>query len=109
MSRIVLFGTGGGADTAYRYFSRDTSHEIVAFTVDAVHRKSETFRSLPLVDFERVQEIYPPNEYKMFVLLNFRNLSELRIRKYHEAKAKGYTLASYVASNIFRIEDIQVG
>jgi carbonic anhydrase/acetyltransferase-like protein (isoleucine patch superfamily) len=36
-------------------------------------------------------------------------MNALRARKFDEAKAKGYTLPSYVASDIFRVEPITVG
>jgi len=109
MSKVVIFGTGGGADTAFRYLSKDSSHEIVGFTVDGQRRDRDTLRGLPVVDFETVQDRFPPSEFKMFILLNFDGLNALRIQKYEAAKAKGYSLASYVSSDIFRIEDIQVG
>ena len=109
MSKVVLFGTGGGADTAYRYISKDSAHEIVGFTVDGARRDRDTHRGLPVVDFETVHKCFPPSEFQLFILLNFDDMNALRIRKYQEAKAKGYTLASYVASDIFRIEDIRVG
>lgn len=109
MSKVILFGTGGGADTAYRYLSKDTDHEIVAFTVDGKYKKKDKLRGLPVVDFETVCDRFSPKDHKMFILLNFDNLNQLRIKKYEEAKAKGYSLISYVASDIFRLEDIQVG
>lgn len=109
MSRVVLFGTGGGADTAARYLTKDTSHEIVGYTVDADRRDCDTFRGLPVVDFETVQDRFPPDQFKMFILLSFDEMNGLRTRKFEQAKAKGYSFISYVASNIFRLEDIQVG
>ncbi len=109
MSEVVLFGVGGGADTACRYLTRDSQHQVVAYTVDAERRDRAVHQGRPVVDFESVQDIYPPDEYKMFILLSFDGMNELRIRKYEEAKAKGYAFVSYVASNIFRIEDLQVG
>lgn len=109
MSKIVLFGAGGGADTAYRYFTKDTKHEVAGFAVDAARRDKDTLRGLPVVDFETVQDRFPPREFQMFVLLSFDGMNALRIKKFEEAKAKGYTLASYVASDIFRLEPIQAG
>jgi sugar O-acyltransferase (sialic acid O-acetyltransferase NeuD family) len=109
MSKVILFGTGGGADTAYRLLTKDSPHEIVGYTVDADRRECDTFNGLPVVDFETVQEHFPPDQYKMFILLSFDGMNALRINKFEQAKAKGYTFVSYVASNIFRIEDIQVG
>lgn len=109
MSKVVLFGTGGGADTAYRYLTKDSPHEVVAYTVDADRRDRDMFRGLPVVDFETVQDHFPPEHFKMFILLSFDDMNALRIRKFEQAKAKGFSFVSYVASNIFRIEDIQVG
>ena len=63
MSKIVLFGTGRGADVAYRFLSADTDHEIVAFAVDDAHRQTDTLRGLPVVAFEEVETLYPPRRF----------------------------------------------
>ncbi|MFH2204212.1 MAG: acetyltransferase [Elusimicrobiota bacterium] len=108
MSKVIIFGAGGGADTAFRYLSKDTDHEIVAFAVDKPEGNRE-YHGLPVADFSDLDKKFPPDQYRMFILLGFQGFNELRIRKYEEAKAKGYSLISYVASDIFRIEDIDVG
>lgn len=109
MSKVVLFGCGRGADVAYRYIRGDTQHEISAFTVDEAFRKSDTFHGLPLVPFGSVEERYPPSDYKMFVLLGYQNMNRLRASKYQEAKDKGYQFISYVNSNIYCLEEIDIG
>jgi acetyltransferase-like isoleucine patch superfamily enzyme len=45
----------------------------------------------------------------MLILLGYQQMNALRARKFAEAKAKGYRLESYVASNIFRVASIEVG
>ncbi len=109
MSKLVLFGTGRGAEVAHRFFAGDTGHEVVAFTVDAANLRDDTYRGLPVVAFEEVQTHYPPNRFGMHILLGYQQMNGLRARKFAEAKAKGYRLESYVASNIFRIAPIEVG
>ena len=109
MSKVILFGAGGGADTAYRYITKDSPHEIVAFAVDGSCKDRDTFHGLPVIEFETVQDYYPPSDFKMFIVLGFSDMSRLRIQKYTEACAKGYSFISYVASDIFRLEEIQVG
>lgn len=109
MSKIVLFGTGRGADVAYRFLTGDTDHEIVGFTVDDKHRKVDTLRELPVVAFEEVERHFPPDEFRMLVLLGYQGMNSLRQQKYEAAKAKGYALESYVASDIFRVEPVSVG
>ena len=109
MSRIVLFGTGRGADVAYRFLSADTRHDIVAFTVDGDRIGAKTHRGLPLVPFEEVEKHYPPDTTRMLILLGYQQMNGLRQQKFEAAKAKGYTLESYVASGIFQAEPLSVG
>ena len=109
MAKLILFGNGRGADVAYRFLSKDTDHEICGFTVDETYITEPTLRGLPLVPFEDVERRFPPDDYRMLILLGYQGMNQLRESKFREAKAKGYTLESYVASDIFRVEDIQVG
>jgi len=109
MSRLVLFGTGRGADVAFRYLQRDSDHEICGFTLDAAYLKRTTFHDLPVVPFEEVETRFPPDDYRMLILLGYQEMNQLRARKYLQAKAKGYTLASYVSSDFFRPEELSVG
>ena len=109
MSRLIIFGTGDIARLAHYYFSRDSVHEVEAFTVDETYRQADSFLDLPLVSFERAVERYPPEEYKMFVALSYARMNKLRAEKYHEAKTKGYELASYVSSRCSFLTDHPVG
>lgn len=109
MSKVVLFGIGRGADVAYRFLSADTDHEIVGFAVDDQYRDRSELRGLPVVAFEEVERRFPPDEFKMLILIGYQGMNDLRKRKYESAKSKGYTFESYVASDIFRAEPIVVG
>jgi acetyltransferase-like isoleucine patch superfamily enzyme len=109
MSKLVLFGTGRGADVAFRFLTRDTDHEICAFTLDERYIESTTFRDRPVVPFEEVERRYPPDDYRMMIVLGYQSMNGLRESRFTQAKAKGYTLESYIASDIFRVEDIDVG
>jgi len=109
MAKLVLFGTGRGASVAHRFLSHDTEHEVVAFTVDATYIKAKSHRGLPLVPFEEVERSYPPDRFRMLVLLGYQGMNGLRERKFKESKAKGYILESYIASDIFRVEPIAAG
>lgn len=109
MSRVVLFGTGRGAEVAHRFLAKDSAHEIVGFTVDERYIKAPEHRGLPLVAFEEVEQRFPPDDFRMLILLGYQQMNGLRAAKYDEAKRKGYTLESYVASDIFRIDEVAVG
>src|SRR5215216_1866260 len=109
MSQLIIFGAGDIARLAHYYFTRDSEHEVVAFTVDHKYREADTFLDLPLISFEDVSRRYPPGEYKMFVALSYAKMNKLREEKYHAAKEKGYELVTYVSSRCSFLTDHPVG
>jgi sugar O-acyltransferase (sialic acid O-acetyltransferase NeuD family) len=109
MAKLVIFGAGVIARMAHYYFTRDSEHDVVAFTVDQQYRPSDTFQDLPLLPFEEITNSYSPAEYKMFVGLGYARMNKAREEKYHQAKAKGYELVSYVSSRCSFLTDHPVG
>jgi sugar O-acyltransferase (sialic acid O-acetyltransferase NeuD family) len=109
MSKIVVFGAGQIAEIVYHYISGDSSHEIVAFTVDADRLKEKEFLGRPIVAFEEVEKLYPTDQYEMFIALAYNNLNQLRAEKYQQAKDKGYQLASYVSSKASLVGPVEIG
>ncbi|HIA55668.1 MAG TPA: acetyltransferase [Candidatus Melainabacteria bacterium] len=109
MNKVVVFGTGRGADIAHRYLAKDSDYEVCAFTVDAKYLQVSEFKGLPVVDFDLVQQHYSPQEYKLFVPLGSQDLNKVRYKKYLECKEKGYELASYVSSTIPFSDELEIG
>lgn len=109
MAKLVIFGAGDIARLAHYYFTRDSEHDVVAFTVDQKYRQADTFLDLPLVPFEDVSARYSPDEHKMFVALSYARMNKLREEKYRQAKASGYELVSYVSSRCSFLTDNPVG
>jgi sugar O-acyltransferase (sialic acid O-acetyltransferase NeuD family) len=109
MSKVVLFGMGRGADVAYRFLKRDSEHEICGFAVDQHHMRGDTFHDLPVVAFEDVVSRFPPDEFRMLILLGYQRMNALRANKYFEAKHKGYSCISYVNSHFYCAGELSVG
>lgn len=109
MSKVVIFGIGKIADEAYFYLTNDSEHEVVAFTADADFIDKEHLFDKPVVPFDKVVDRFPPATYNMFVALGYQHLNGFRAQKYHEAKAKGYSLISYVSSKAGNFGDIEIG
>lgn len=95
-----MFGTGRGANVATRYFTEDSPHEIVAYSVDDEYANEKTFMGRPVIPFSRIEKEIPPSESEMFILLGFQRMNALRAEKFAVAKQKGYSLASYISSRI---------
>ncbi|HEU4511189.1 MAG TPA: acetyltransferase [Pyrinomonadaceae bacterium] len=109
MAKLIIFGAGDIARLAHYYFTRDSEHQVIAFTVDQKYRQGDTFLDLPLVSFEEVTNSYPPVEFKMFVALSYARMNKLREEKYYAAKEKGYELVSYISSRCSFLTDHPVG
>lgn len=109
MSKIVLFGEGTIAETAYFYLTHDSPHDIVAFTVDGDFITKKELFGLPIIPFEEIENKYPPDEFKMFVALGYQNLNKLRATKYRETKDKGYKLINYINSRACNFGKVEIG
>lgn len=109
MAKLIIFGAGDIARLAHYYFTRDSQHEVVAFTVDDQYKQGDAFLDLPLIAFENIAQHYPPAECKMFVALSYAKMNKIREEKYHAGKAAGYELVSYVSSRCSFLTDYPIG
>ena len=50
-----------------------------------------------MIDFEDIEQRYPPDSHDMFVAISFKGVNKLREAKVAEAEAKGYALTSHVS------------
>lgn len=98
MTKIVIFGTGSFAELAHFYFTHDSEHEVAGFSVTRDQLGATAFCGLPVVSFDEVERHFPPQSHQMFVAVGYRRVNRVRAGKFHEALAKGYTLATYVSS-----------
>jgi sugar O-acyltransferase (sialic acid O-acetyltransferase NeuD family) len=98
--RIVMFGTGKGADTARRYFERDSPHGIISYIVDREFLTAPTFNGRPVVAVDEAVAKFPPDDVLAFVTLGSTRMNTLRAEKYRLLKSLGYRFVTYVhASN----------
>ena len=98
MKKVIIFGILDTAELAHWYLTNDSEFEVVAFTVHEKYINSKTFKDLPLVSFEKINEIYPPSDYFLFAPMTGRNMNQLREKVYLEGKEKGYDYISYISS-----------
>ena len=97
MKNLVIFGNTVLAKVVHFYFSRDTKYKTVGFTVDKRFNEGQAFLGLEVFNFETLEQTHPPSSHEVFVATGPTQMNALRERKFHEAKAKGYTLARYIS------------
>lgn len=99
MANVVIFGIKDFSELAHYYLERDSVHDVVAFSVNRDYLPAEPlFHGLPVVAFEDVESIYPPDSYAFFAPMSPKNMNRDRETVYQAIKGKGYACISYLSS-----------
>ncbi|MBB3123546.1 sugar O-acyltransferase (sialic acid O-acetyltransferase NeuD family) [Mesoflavibacter sabulilitoris] len=98
MAKVIIFGLLDTAELAHYYLENDSEHEVVAFTVSKEYIDKNEFKGLPVVPFEDIETIYPPDQYHLFAPMTAKQMNQLREKIYLEGKSKGYKYISYISS-----------
>ena len=109
MSRVVIFGTGDFAEVVYASFSHDGRYEVCGFTVHEQYRVKTTFLGLDVVPFERIEEVFPPDRFDMFVAVGYRRINQLRAEIYALCKQKNYSLITYISPRASLLGNVALG
>lgn len=107
--KLVIFGTGDIAQLAAYLFALHGQYEIAGFCVDEEYLKTDRFMNAPVIAFQQAAEVFPPETHDMFIAIGYHDLSKSRERKYHEAKAAGYYLASYISPLATVFDNVTLG
>jgi sugar O-acyltransferase (sialic acid O-acetyltransferase NeuD family) len=109
MKKIIIFGLSDYAELAHYYIEHDTEYEVVAFSVHKKYMPEDArFKNLPVVEFEDVEKIFSPAEFKFFAPMSPKNMNRDREKIFFEIKNKGYQFISYVSSKATVFEN-QIG
>lgn len=106
---LVIFGTGTMGELISEHFDLDSRWRVVAFTADERYITEPEFLGRPLIPFDRLTERYGPAAADLFVALSYGRTNRTRRDAYLRAKAKGYTLASYVSRHARSLRLIEHG
>jgi sugar O-acyltransferase (sialic acid O-acetyltransferase NeuD family) len=109
MEKVIIFGLGDISQIAHLYLSEDNNYEVVGFTIDKEYIKEETFRDLPIVAFEHLEDVYSIDEYKLFIPLSYTKVNKLREEKFLKAKEKGYNFISYISPDATVSSNAKIG
>ncbi|MFZ0890925.1 MAG: acetyltransferase [Thermoplasmata archaeon] len=106
---LVIYGNGAVAQVAYEYFTHDSGYEVVGFAVERAVLQATRMFDLPIVPFEAVESTYSPDSAAFFVAVGYVQNNRVRTRIFQQAKAKGYSLATYVSSRAFVWRNVSIG
>ncbi len=100
MKKLVIFGAGKIGEAVAYYFERDSDYEICAYACDEQYIAADSINGKPVIGTSRVVEMYPPEEYEMFVAVGYQGMNKLRSAKVAYFRSCGYKLARYVSPHV---------
>ncbi len=109
MKKVVIFGMGDLGKVVYFYLKNDSNNEVIAFTANEWAIKEKELFNLPVVPFEKIESVYPPSDYDMFIAVPYTKMNKIRERIFYEAKEKGYNFLTYINSKATTWGKIDVG
>jgi sugar O-acyltransferase (sialic acid O-acetyltransferase NeuD family) len=110
MKKLVIFGTGALARLAYIHFSDEGQYEVIAFTVNEEYIvDDDDVLGLKVVPFEKIEQLYPPDSFAMFVAIGTKRANKARAQIYNDCKAKGYELASCLNTKSNQLKYVKTG
>lgn len=106
MARTIIFGAEDFAQLAFYYLRTDSSHEVVAFCLDSQYLNGrKSFEGLPIVPFEEVGELYPPDQNYFFAPMSPKKMNTIRESIFQKIKCKGYSFISYISSKAMTFDN----
>jgi acetyltransferase-like isoleucine patch superfamily enzyme len=96
MTNIVMFGTGTMAQVVEVYLAAHSDLNIVGYTLNAAYRQADTYNGKPLVDWETLEDHFPPDQVQLFGPMTYQRMNTVRRDRYLEGKARGYGFARFI-------------
>ena len=107
--QVIIVGTGDHAAFAFECFTHDSPHQVIAFSAEREFLDSDERYELPIVPFDQLAGIYPPNEYRVFVAASGVPLNRVRRRLFDAVKAAGFQCVSYISRSSFIWNNVELG
>lgn len=104
---VIIYGIGSFAELMNYYLKEDSNYKVCAFTVDKDYINCDSFINLPLIDFENINNLYPPSKYKMFIAIGYKNMRNRKLL-FDKAKSKGYELINYISSKSIIYNNLKI-
>ena len=99
MKKIIIYGITDMAEYVSYFINRDSKVDIVAYTVEKKYKDKDKILNCEVVEFENIEDIYPPSEYELFIAIGPTEMNKVRERYFVLAKEKGYTLYTYISNH----------
>ncbi|MBN6205760.1 acetyltransferase [Ralstonia pickettii] len=110
MKKIIIFGNSDFSRLLKWHIDHDDTRKVVAFCAESNYIMNDFFEGLPLIDFEKIVYLYPPDEHEILIGIGYSKMNENRKRVFKSCKQKGYNIASfYHSTSLIESRDLGEG
>lgn len=96
--KILIYGINQQAQQIY-YYLLNEGYSVEAFCVDKGYYKEAYLLNKPVVYFENICEIYPPEEYSIILSFGYKNMMANRQEKYNVCHELGYETPTFISKS----------
>jgi len=109
MEKVIIYGNKAVARGVYYNLKYYSDFEVVGFTVDREFLEGNRLVELPLVSFDIVTSVFPPDKHKMFIAVGYVKNNNVRKDIYVRAKKMGYQLINFISPKAIMHPETTVG
>ncbi len=109
MKKYVIVGNSVYASMLYEYLKAEELFSVIAFTVENEYICEPVFHGLPVVPYERIQEVYLPDTVDLLLGVGYSHMNEIKERVFLLYKQKGYSFATYAHASAIIPTEIELG
>lgn len=95
---LIIYGINRQAQQLYYYLTRE-GYNVEAFCVDKDFYKEAALLGRPVVFFEDIVSLYPPNKYDIILSFGYKNMVKNRKEKYILCHDRGYRTPTYISAD----------
>ncbi len=105
---LVIVGDGKMARMLLSFVRHD--HPVAGFVVSRMHDDPDNrvFCNRPVVPFDTVETVFPPETHALFMGIGFRDMNAARRRRFDEGRAKGYSFAGYIHPSVMAHDGVTI-
>ncbi|NLV98049.1 MAG: acetyltransferase [Desulfovibrionales bacterium] len=106
---VVIFGNQRLAALTSFCLASEGQWKVKAFTVDKQYLTKNSYEGLPVVPFEDLSKIYPPDSVKILISLGYSRINGLRMERFYQAVDMGYQPATYLSDRAVTWPGLNLG
>lgn len=107
--QVIIYGDSDFAEQVYYQLYTDGRYKVLAFTVDEAMLQKKSFKGLPVIPFQQLNNYYSTNEVQIFPAIGYSKLNTIREIVVLEIEKAGFNLFTYISKLAFIGANTKIG